>query len=151
MRCPYCKKDNDTVIDSRLSKGGFVIRRRRECLECKKRYTTYERVEQTPVRAIKKDGSRVSFNRNKILKGLIRACEKRPVSIETLEEVADSIEQEIYRTFDREVPTKYIGELVMERLKSLDKVAYIRFASVYREFKDVNDFVKEAKPMLKRK
>ncbi|MBM4045626.1 MAG: transcriptional repressor NrdR [Planctomycetes bacterium] len=148
MKCPFCKADNDKVVDSRASDEGMSIRRRRECLACLRRYTTYERVEDTPLRVIKKDGRRVPFERSKILEGLRKACEKRPISTEQLDRVVDDIEVEIYRKYDREVPSKDIGQLVMERLRALDKVAYVRFASVYREFKDVNEFVAELKPML---
>lgn len=148
MKCPFCKADNDKVVDSRASDEGMSIRRRRECLACLRRYTTYERVEDTPLRVIKKDGRRVPFERSKILEGLRKACEKRPISTEQLDRVVDEIEVEIYRKYDREVPSKDIGQLVMERLRALDKVAYVRFASVYREFKDVNEFVAELKPML---
>jgi len=148
MKCPFCKADNDKVVDSRASDEGMSIRRRRECLACLRRYTTYERVEDTPLRVIKKDGRRVPFERSKILEGLRKACEKRPISTEQLDRVVDEIEVEIYRKYDREVPSKDIGQLVMERLRALDKVAYVRFASVYREFKDVSEFVAELKPML---
>ncbi len=148
MRCPFCKTDNDRVIDSRSSLGGAVVRRRRECLSCRRRFTSRERVETAPLRVIKKDGSRVPFDRQKILAGLVKACEKRPVSMEQLEGVASEIETQLFEMFDREVSTKVIGEIVMERLRAIDQVAYIRFASVYREFKDVTDFVAEAKPMI---
>jgi len=148
MKCPFCKADNDKVVVSRASDEGMSIRRRRECLACLRRYTTYERVEDTPLRVIKKDGRRVPFERSKILEGLRKACEKRPISTEQLDRVVDDIEVEIYRKYDREVPSKDIGQLVMERLRALDKVAYVRFASVYREFKDVSEFVAELKPML---
>ncbi len=151
MRCPYCKADKDRVIDSRSAGDGFVIRRRRECLECERRYTTYERIEETPLRVVKKDGVRVPFDRRKILLGLMKACEKRPVSIDQLEEMTGRIEDELQGKFDREVPTQEVGRLVMRELKKADQVAYIRFASVYREFTDVSDFVDEVKPMLKRK
>jgi transcriptional repressor NrdR len=148
MKCPFCKADNDKVVDSRTSEGGLSIRRRRECLNCSRRYTTYERIEDTPLLVIKKDGRRVPFERTKILAGLTKACEKRPVSAEALERFVDEIETEIYQKYDREVPAKHIGQLVVNRLKALDKVAYVRFASVYREFKDVNEFMEELKPML---
>jgi transcriptional repressor NrdR len=148
MRCPYCKADDDRVIDSRSSLGGAVVRRRRECLQCKRRFTSRERVEMAPLRVIKKDGSRVPFDRQKILSGLVKACEKRPVSTEQLEGVASEIEAQLCEMFDREVSSKVVGELVMERLRVVDQVAYIRFASVYREFKDVTDFVAEARPMI---
>lgn len=142
MRCPFCKVDNDKVVDSRSSGDGDVVRRRRECLACGRRYTTYERVEDSPLRVVKKDGSRVPFEREKILAGLRKACEKRPVSSEQIDETVRSIEDEINRNYDREVPSSAIGEMVMDRLKKLDSVAYVRFASVYRDFKDPEDFVK---------
>jgi transcriptional repressor NrdR len=143
MRCPYCKADDDKVIDSRSSTDAFVIRRRRECLECGKRFTTYERIEETPIRVIKKDGSREGFERRQIMAGMLKACEKLPISIEVLDEVTRRIEERIHEKFDKEVTTKYIGQQVMRELKKLDKVAYVRFASVYREFKDLDDFVEE--------
>ena len=143
MKCPFCREDDDKVVDSRSSGGGFIIRRRRECQACRRRYTTYERLAAMPLRVVKKDGSRAEFSRDKILAGLLRACEKRPVSSERLEEIVTEIEGEIYREFDKEVESKHVGELLMDRLRDLDKVAYIRFASVYREFKDVSDFVDE--------
>lgn len=149
MRCPYCRHDEDKVVDSRAAAEGAIIRRRRECLSCGRRFTTYERVEEGRIRVVKKDGSRVPFERAKILSGLMKACEKRPVATERLETVVSEIEQEIYEKFDRDVPTKFIGELVMQKLRELDDVAYIRFASVYREFKDVSEFVIEARPMLR--
>lgn len=145
MRCPFCKQDQSRVVDSRAASDGFVIRRRRECLECKRRYTTYERVEETPLRVIKKDGSRVPFDRRKILAGLMKACEKRNIPIVVLEDVTDRIERRINERFEREVPSREIGEMVMEELKALDQVAYVRFASVYRDFKDVNAFMNELK------
>ncbi len=148
MRCPFCKDDNDRVIDSRSSSDGYSVRRRRECLECHKRYTTYERVEEVPLRVVKKDGSRAPFERTRILSGLIKACEKRPVSINTIEDIVDKIEREISEVFDREVTSKFIGDLVMRELKILDQVAYVRFASVYHEFKDVTEFLEELRPML---
>ena len=150
MKCPFCKKDDDKVIDSRSSSGGFSIRRRRQCLECGRRYTTYEKIEETPLRVIKKDGSRVPYDREKIVSGIRKACEKRPVSTDALIGMVDEIEADIFDKFDKEVESSYIGEQVMARLKDLDKVAYVRFASVYREFKDVSEFVEEVKPMLDR-
>jgi transcriptional repressor NrdR len=148
MKCPFCKQDDDKVVDSRSSGGGFVIRRRRQCLKCRRRYTTYERIEGAAIRVVKKDGRREDFDVAKILAGLRRACEKRPVSTEKLEQVASEIEAQIHENFDNEVPSSEIGRLVMEKLRDLDKVAYIRFASVYREFKDITDFVNEVRPML---
>lgn len=149
MRCPFCKKDDDHVINSRSSDDGFVIRRRRKCLACKRRYTTYEKREETSLRVIKKDGSRQPFNPEKIVSGLMKACEKRPVSMEKIKEVLSRIERAIYDKFDREIPAKEIGELIMKELKSLDHVAYVRFASVYREFKDARQFMKELKNIQK--
>lgn len=150
MRCPYCKNDNDRVIDSRSSTDGFAIRRRRECLLCNRRFTTYERTEEAPLRVVKKDGSRVPFDRNKILKGLLKACEKRPVALEALEEITSRIERRLSEEYDREVPSKVIGQLVMDELRQLDQVAYVRFASVYREFKDVTQFLEELKPLIEK-
>lgn len=141
MRCPFCKVDKDKVVDSRSSGEGAVVRRRRECLNCGRRFTTYERVEETPLRVVKKDGSRVPFDREKILVGIRKACEKRPVSAEQIEYAVARIEDQINKNYDREVPSTDIGEMVMEALKRLDTVAYVRFASVYREFKDPEDFV----------
>lgn len=143
MQCPFCKRDNDKVVDSRTSGDGSVIRRRRECLECARRFTTYERLEEAPLRVIKKDGSRVSFDREKILSGIHRACEKRPVSEEKIQAMVQEIESDITQRFDREVPSSVIGEEVMRRLREADQVAYVRFASVYREFKDASDFARE--------
>ena len=148
MKCPYCKTNNDKVIDSRTSGDAFVVRRRRECLECGKRFTTYEKVEETPLRVIKKDNSRDSFDRTKILRGVLKACEKRSVSTDRLEEMVNKIESQLYEMFDKEVSSKFIGRLVMDELKEIDQVAYVRFASVYREFKDINQFLDELKPLL---
>ncbi|MCX8228840.1 MAG: transcriptional regulator NrdR [Planctomycetota bacterium] len=151
MRCPYCKTDNDRVIDSRSSADAFSIRRRRECMECSRRFTTYERMEETPLRVVKKDGSRVPFDRSQILKGMLKACEKRPVGLEQLEDITAAIERKLTEMFDREVGSKYIGQLVMDSLQDLDQVAYVRFASVYREFKDIEQFMEELKPFLESK
>lgn len=148
MKCPYCKTNNDKVIDSRTSGDAYVVRRRRECLECGKRFTTYEKVEETPLRVIKKDASRDSFDRVKILRGVMKACEKRTVSTDRLEEMVNRIEAQLYEMFDKEVSSKFIGRLVMDELKDIDQVAYVRFASVYREFKDINQFLDELKPLL---
>jgi len=148
--CPFCSNDNDKVVDSRSAAGGTIIRRRRQCLECGKRFTTYEQTEEMPLRVIKKDGRRVPFNRKNILNGMLKACEKRPISIDILEEIVKSIEQKTNQMFDREVPSKFIGEQVMQELRKLDEVAYVRFASVYREFKDINEFMNELAPMLER-
>jgi len=148
MMCPYCKHDETKVIDSRGSQE-YAIRRRRECLKCERRFTTYEKIEDSPLKVIKKDGSRVPFIREKIRKGVEMACWKRPVSEESIELVVADIEADLYENFEREVPSRYIGEKVMDALRLLDQVAFVRFASVYREFKDVNDFVEELEPMLR--
>jgi transcriptional repressor NrdR len=148
MRCLRCKQDNDRVVDSRTSADGTVIRRRRECLDCFLRYTTYERIEDTPLRVIKKSGERVRFDRERILAGMVRACEKLPVSIEDLEAAAQRVEQRCQEEYDREVESSVIGNLVMEELRKQHHVAYVRFASVYREFKDVAQFLDELKPIL---
>lgn len=148
MRCPHCKEDNDRVVDSRLTNEGAVIRRRRECLDCFLRYTTYERVEETPLRVVKKSGERVRFDRDRILSGMVRACEKLPVSIEQLETATTSIETQIQEGYDREVDSTVIGSLVMGELRGLDPVAYLRFASVYREFRDISEFLEELLPMM---
>jgi transcriptional repressor NrdR len=148
VRCPHCKHDDDRVVDSRTSADGTVIRRRRECLECFMRYTTYERIEETPLRVVKKSGERVRFERERILAGMVRACEKLPVASEELEAATARVEARIHEEYDREVPSSVIGALVMEELRKIDQVAYVRFASVYREFKDVSQFLDELKPML---
>jgi len=148
MRCPFCKEDEDKVIDSRASSDGFAIRRRRECCACSRRFTTYERIEESPLRVIKKDGVREPFERRKILLGLIKACEKRPIAIAALEGITERIENAVLERYESEVPVSYVGELVMEALKDVDQVAYVRFASVYREFKDINEFMDELKGML---
>lgn len=150
MKCPFCRNKSDKVIDSRLSANGLFIRRRRECLKCRRRFTTHEYIEKESLFVVKKDGRREQFDRNKILSGIIKACEKRPVSLEKMEEVANQIEGIIYKNFDKEVNSRDIGEFVMEQLAKLDDVAYVRFASVYRQFKDVNQFMKELQGMLKR-
>lgn len=143
MQCPYCRADNDRVIDSRASQDGFAIRRRRECLSCKRRYTTYERVEEPAIKVVKKDGVREPFERDKIKRGLEKACWKRPIGGEQIEAIVAAIEGEVYAHFDAEVESRYLGELVMQRLREIDHVAFVRFASVYREFKDIRDFVAE--------
>ena len=150
MRCPFCKENNDRVIDSRESTDAFVIRRRRECLSCHRRVTTYERIEETPLRVVKKDGTRVPFERRKILIGLMKACEKRPVSSEMLEEITQRIEDFVMERYDREVPSKALGNLIMRELRRVDPVAYVRFASVYREFRDVEDFESVAEELRRR-
>ena len=149
MRCPFCGFEESKVIDSRPAEDGEKIRRRRECLECAKRFTTYEMIESLPIIVIKKDSSRETFNRDKLLNGLMRACEKRPVSLPTLEKLIDEIEAKIQNSLDREVQSEKIGELVMDKLKSIDEVAYVRFASVYRQFKDINTFMDELNKLLK--
>ncbi len=148
MRCPFCRVDNDRVIDSRASQDGFAIRRRRECLACKRRYTTYEKLEEPALKVVKKDGLRMPFERDKIKRGLEKACYKRPVSDEQIEALVSAIENDVLAEADSEVETRRLGELVMLRLRDLDQVAYVRFASVYREFKDVQDFVDELGPIL---
>lgn len=150
LRCPFCQHMEDRVIDSRLSKEGDMIRRRRECSHCLRRFTTYERVEETLPLVIKKDGRRENFDRNKILVGLHKACEKRPISVEVLEKLVDRIEQKLQEGGEREIPSQAIGEKIMQELQSLDQVAYVRFASVYRSFKDVNEFMNEVKELLEK-
>ncbi|MDA0661039.1 MAG: transcriptional regulator NrdR [Planctomycetota bacterium] len=149
MRCPYCHADNDRVIDSRTSQDRFSIRRRRECMSCNRRYTTYERLEEMDIRVIKKDGVREPFDPEKIRQGLLRACWKRPVSEEQIESMVGAVEREIYTDFDSEIDSHRLGDIVMNRLKEIDQVAYVRFASVYRRFEDVHDFVDELQPMLR--
>ncbi len=148
MRCPFCKDLEDKVVDSRMSDDGLVIRRRRECLSCNRRYTTVETVKEIRLRVIKKDGRREPFERRKILDGLLAACYKRPVPAETLEKIAGKIEKDVLESFDREVPSTYIGELAMRALREVDNVAYVRFASVYREFKDAGAFLDALRPLL---
>lgn len=143
MKCPYCGYSESKVIDSRPTDEGERIRRRRECLNCAKRFTTYEVIETVPVVVVKKDKSREAFDRNKLLNGLLRACEKRPVPLETLERIVDEIETLLQNSLDREVPSTLIGTYAMDKLKKVDEVAYVRFASVYREFKDINMFMDE--------
>lgn len=149
MQCPYCQHMESKVIDSRYTEEHTVIRRRRECLDCKKRFTTYERIEDNPLRVIKKNGDREFFDRNKIMSGLLKACEKRPISKEELEQMVNEIKHELNNRMNQEVPSKLIGEMVMNKLKDLDEVAYVRFASVYRQFKDVNKFKQELERLLK--
>ena len=151
MKCPYCGHLESKVVDSRPSDEGSSIRRRRECLACHKRFTTYETMESLPLMVVKKDGSRQSFDKSKLLNGMIRACEKRPVSFGTLEGIADEIEQTLQNEMNREIPSARIGELVMERLKKVDEVAYVRFASVYRQFKDISTFMAELNKLLAEK
>jgi transcriptional repressor NrdR len=148
MQCPYCRNDNDRVIDSRASDDGFAIRRRRECSTCHRRYTTYERVEEPSIKVVKKDGVREPFSREKIKSGLRKACWKRPISDEQIESIVANIENDIYANFDTEVDSRHLGDMIMSQLREIDQVAFVRFASVYREFKDVRDFVHELGPML---
>ncbi|MFA5104693.1 MAG: transcriptional regulator NrdR [Candidatus Margulisiibacteriota bacterium] len=147
MKCPGCAKDDDKVIESRTIDDGSAIRRRRECVQCKSRFTSYERVEEKPLMVIKKDGSRQSYDRKKLLTGIRKACEKRPVSMESIEQIADDVERYLYAEYGREVATGTIGEIVMDKLHGLDQVAYVRFASVYRQFESVSDFVKEIRSL----
>ena len=151
MRCPYCAHPESKVVDSRPADEGASIRRRRECRACHRRFTAYETMESLPLVVIKKDGSRQSFDRTKLLNGLIRACEKRPVPFSTLEALVNEIEQTLQNDMEREVSSSHIGELVMDRLKSVDEVAYVRFASVYRQFKDINTFMTELNKLLQEK
>ena len=148
MKCPFCGHQEDKVVDSRASSDGVAIRRRRECLGCSKRFTTYEQVEEQPLMIIKKDGRREAFDRHKLLAGLVKACEKRPVSMDDLERLVDELERELSQQFEREVSSREVGERVMKKLHALDPVAYVRFASVYREFKDVEQFMRELKDLL---
>jgi transcriptional repressor NrdR len=148
MRCPYCRVDNDKVIDSRTGQDGFAIRRRRECVHCSRRFTTYERVEEPVMNVVKKDGVREPFNREKIKSGLKKACWKRPVSDDQIEAIVADVENDCYANFDTEVDSPYLGNLIMKKLREVDQVAFVRFASVYREFKDVRDFVQELQPIL---
>ena len=148
MKCPFCGFEESKVIDSRPTDEGQRIRRRRECLKCGKRFTTYEIIESLPIIVITKDKSRETFNRDKLMTGLLRACEKRPVSIDTLDNMIDEIETVLQNSLDREVSSEKIGELVMEKLKAIDEVAYVRFASVYRQFKDINTFMAELNNLL---
>jgi len=150
MRCPHCGYREDKVVDSRATQEESAVRRRRECLKCGKRFTTYEYVEEVSLMVIKKDGRREPFDRKKMLSGMIKACEKRPIGTERMEEIATQVERAIQKKSDREVSSSKIGELVMEKLKQLDEVAYVRFASVYRQFKDVGQFMEELKGILQR-
>ncbi|MBU1006180.1 MAG: transcriptional regulator NrdR [Candidatus Omnitrophica bacterium] len=148
MKCPFCGHNEDKVIDSRSSEEGRSIRRRRECLNCKRRFTTYENIEEASLMVIKKDGRREPFDRKKILAGVQKACEKRPISMQQIEDLADKVEHLLQSKFEKEVDASQIGELLMELLYSLDEIAYVRFASVYRQFKDINQFMKELKGLL---
>ncbi len=151
MRCPFCSCEESKVIDSRPTDEGERIRRRRECISCQKRFTTYEIIESVPVIVVKKDKSREAFDRNKLLGGMLRACEKRPVSLDALERAVNEIEATLQNSLDREVTSVYIGELAMDKLRELDEVAYVRFASVYRQFKDINTFMDELAKILREK
>jgi len=149
MKCPFCAHVHDKVVDSRESKDGDAIRRRRQCLKCKRRFTSYERIDEIPSMVVKKDGRRERFDRQKVLAGILKACEKRPVSMSQLETIADNAESMVQESSEREMPTRIIGEMIMKELRNLDKVAYVRFASVYLDFKDVQEFMSELKDLLK--
>lgn len=151
MRCPFCGYEDSKVVDTRPTDEGRIIKRRRECLKCQKRFTTYEKVERQPVLVIKKDNRREEFDRNKILNGIIKACQKRPVSIEQMNKIVDEIENEIYNSMREEISSREIGEMVMEKLKKIDEISYVRFASVYRQFKDINTFIEELQKLLTEK
>ena len=151
MKCPYCSHPESKVVDSRPADEGSSIRRRRECLACRKRFTTYETMESLPLVVIKRDGSRQAFDKNKLLNSMLKACEKRSVSVSTLERLADEIEQAVQNEMEREVPSTEIGELVMDKLKDVDEVSYVRFASVYRQFKDISTFMAELSKLLEEK
>jgi transcriptional repressor NrdR len=148
MRCPFCSHIEDKVVDSREAKDGDSIRRRRECLNCGRRFTSYERIDEIPFMVIKKDGKRELFERHKVLSGLLRACEKRPISTNQLEDIVDEVEKNVQDSLDRELETSELGKIIMQRLKALDKVAYVRFASVYLEFADVSEFMSELKELV---
>ena len=148
MRCPKCNFEETKVLDSRQTDDGFKIRRRRECTACGQRFTTYEKIEEMQLLVIKRDGNRQGYNRDKIINGLIRACEKRPISLSQIEEIAENVEKQLYNNFQIEVSTQQIGEIVMNELKNIDDVAYVRFASVYKQFKDINTFMEELKAIL---
>ncbi len=149
MKCPVCAHLHDKVVDSRESKDGDAIRRRRQCLKCKRRFTSYERIDEIPSMVVKKDGRRERFDRQKVLAGILKACEKRPVSMSQLETIADNAETMVQESSEREVSTRVLGEMIMKELRNLDKVAYVRFASVYMDFKDVQEFMSELKDLLK--
>jgi transcriptional repressor NrdR len=149
MRCPFCSHLDDKVVDSRTIKEGELIRRRRECLGCTKRFTTYERIEEIPLMVVKKDGRREGFDRSKIVIGLLKACEKRPVGVEQIEDVVDRIEKDINSSAEKEVSAAKVGEMIMEELKGIDEVSYVRFASVYRQFKDINEFMDVLKTLYR--
>ena len=149
MKCPFCAQTNDRVVDSRETQNGLTVRRRRECLSCGRRFTSYERIEDIPYMVIKRDGTRVEFDRKKLLVGLNKACEKRPVPAKSLDEIVDAVEQQLHEREDREMTTTEIGSLVMTRLRQLDQVAYVRFASVYRKFEDIDEFMSELKNLFR--
>ncbi len=151
MRCPFCSHHESKVVDSRPTDEGQAVRRRRECMMCAKRFTTYEKIDEIPLIVVKKNGNREPYDKNKILNGVIRSCEKRPVSLQDIEKLVDGIEKQLYNTMEREVTTEFIGNLVIDKIKELDEVAYVRFASVYREFKDINTFMDEVKKILNEK
>ncbi|MBP7072026.1 MAG: transcriptional repressor NrdR [Clostridia bacterium] len=148
MKCPYCGYSESKVVDSRPTVEEAAIRRRRECEKCSKRFTTYEKIEEMPLIIVKKDGSREAYQRSKMMNGILRACEKRPISVSTIEGMADEIEKELYNSMDKEIESKKIGEMVMSKLKQIDDVAYVRFASVYRQFKDINIFLEELNKLI---
>ena len=149
LKCPFCSHMESKVVDSRPTEDGSVIRRRRECFSCSKRFTTYEKVEDLPLMVVKKSGQREQYNRYKIMNGIVKACEKRPISIKQIEDIVDCIEKEVYQSLDREVSSQFIGEMIMTKLKEVDEVAYVRYASVYRQFKDINTFMAELNKLLK--
>lgn len=151
MKCPFCFTLDSKVVDSRPTDEGSVTRRRRECIDCGKRFTTYEKIENLPILVVKKDGRREAFDSNKIMSGLLRACEKRPLSVHRLETAVEDIEKQVYNSLEREISSQAIGEMVMEKLRELDEVAYVRFASVYRQFRDINTFMDELNKLLKDK
>lgn len=151
MKCPFCDFFDTKVVDSRPTDEGQAIRRRRECIECSKRFTTYEKIESIPLIIVKKDGNREHYNRNKALNGILKACEKRPVSLKKIEDTVDEIERALYNSMEKEITSQHIGEMIMNRLKIIDEVAYVRFASVYRQFKDINTFMEELKLLLNEK
>ncbi|MDD2573466.1 MAG: transcriptional regulator NrdR [Bacillota bacterium] len=148
MKCPFCGNLESKVVDSRPADEGFTIRRRRECSKCCRRFTTYEKLDRLPLMVVKKDGRRESFNREKVLNGIIKATEKRPVSVNRINDLVDEIEKKLYNIMEKEITSKTIGEIIMEKLKELDEVAYVRFASVYRQFKDINTFMEELSKLL---
>lgn len=151
MNCPFCNFQDTKVVDSRPTDEGQAIRRRRECLRCTKRFTTYEKVEKLPLIVVKKDGNRQLYDRNKILTGILKACEKRPVPLTKIEEIVDEIEKDLYNLMEKEITSEIIGQMVMDKLKEIDDVSYVRFASVYRQFKDINTFMEELNKLLKEK